>query len=50
MLEAQRTLFQAQDQLASIRLDRLAGAVALYKALGGGWTAESAMLAARTAR
>ena len=50
VLEAQRTLFQAQDQLASIRLDRLAGAVALYKALGGGWTAESAMLAARTAR
>ena len=42
VLEAQRTLFQAQDQLASIRLDRLAGAVALYKALGGGWTAESA--------
>jgi NodT family efflux transporter outer membrane factor (OMF) lipoprotein len=42
VLEAQRTLFQAQDQLASIRLDRLAGAVALYKALGGGWTAEAA--------
>ncbi|MGQ0752552.1 MAG: TolC family protein [Betaproteobacteria bacterium] len=43
VLEAQRTLFQAQDQLASIRLDRLAGAVALYKALGGGWTAEPAV-------
>jgi NodT family efflux transporter outer membrane factor (OMF) lipoprotein len=55
VLEAQRTLFQAQDQLASIRLDRLAGAVALYKALGGGWTAEAAALpranvAAATAR
>lgn len=44
VLEAQRTLFQAQDQLASVRLDRLAGAVALYKALGGGWTAEAAAM------
>jgi multidrug efflux system outer membrane protein len=49
VLEAQRTLFQAQDQLASVRLDRLAGAVALYKALGGGWTAESAAVARHTA-
>ena len=49
VLEAQRTLFQAQDQLASIRLDRLAGTVALYKALGGGWTAESAALVRQNA-
>ena len=48
VLEAQRTLFQAQDQLASIRLDRLSGTVALYKALGGGWTAETASLVAQT--
>jgi multidrug efflux system outer membrane protein len=41
VLDAQRTLFQAQDQLAAIRLDRLAGTVGLYKALGGGWSAES---------
>jgi NodT family efflux transporter outer membrane factor (OMF) lipoprotein len=34
-LDAQRTLFQAQDQLASLRLSRLEAAVALYKALGG---------------
>ena len=39
VLDAQRTLFDAQDQLAQIRLDRLAAAVALYKALGGGWQA-----------
>lgn len=45
VLEAQRTLFQAQDQLAAIRLDRLAGTVGLYKALGGGWTADSAAVA-----
>jgi outer membrane protein, multidrug efflux system len=48
VLEAQRTLFQAQDQLASIRLDRLSGTVALYKALGGGWTAETASRVAQT--
>lgn len=39
-LDAQRTLFQAQDQLASLRLSRLEAAVALYKALGGSWDAE----------
>ena len=48
VLEAQRTLFQAQDQLAAVRLDRLAGTVGLYKALGGGWTAQSATLAQQT--
>jgi outer membrane protein TolC len=48
VLEAQRTLFQAQDQLAQIRLERLSGAVGLYKALGGGWTAETAAVAAAT--
>jgi multidrug efflux system outer membrane protein len=49
VLEAQRTLFQAQDQLASIRLDRLSGTVALYKALGGGWSAERASRVAQSA-
>ena len=37
VLDAQRTLFQAQDQLAQIRLARLDASVALYRALGGGW-------------
>ncbi|AIR90171.1 efflux transporter outer membrane subunit [Pseudomonas cremoricolorata] len=37
VLEAQRTLFAAQDQQARLRLERLQGSVALYKALGGGW-------------
>jgi outer membrane protein TolC len=37
VLDAQRTLFDAQDQLALVRLDRLDAAVALFKALGGGW-------------
>ncbi|NMG73824.1 efflux transporter outer membrane subunit [Aromatoleum diolicum] len=42
VLDAQRTLFQAQDQLAQLRLARLSGAVDLYKALGGGWTRQAA--------
>jgi NodT family efflux transporter outer membrane factor (OMF) lipoprotein len=37
VLDAQRTLFSAQDQLAQVRLSRLQAAVSLYKALGGGW-------------
>jgi len=39
VLDAQRTLFGAQDQLAQIRQNRLEAAVDLYKALGGGWSA-----------
>lgn len=39
VLDAQRTLFDAQDQLAQTRLARLEAAVSLYKALGGGWQA-----------
>lgn len=42
LLDAQRTLFSAEDALAGARLDRLAGLVALYRALGGGWTGEAA--------
>ena len=37
VLDAQRTLFQAEDQLAQIRLARLQASIGLYKALGGGW-------------
>ncbi|HVL59164.1 MAG TPA: efflux transporter outer membrane subunit [Burkholderiaceae bacterium] len=39
VLDAQRALFQAQDQLALARLARLQSSVDLYKALGGGWSA-----------
>ena len=35
-LDAQRTLFQAEDQLAQIRLSRLQASVGLFKALGAG--------------
>ena len=37
VLDAQRTNFQAEDQLAQTRLARLQAAVNLYKVLGGGW-------------
>lgn len=40
VLETQRTLYVAQDQQAQLRLARLQGSVALYKALGGGWHLE----------
>ncbi|RZJ02314.1 MAG: efflux transporter outer membrane subunit, partial [Rubrivivax sp.] len=38
VLDAQRTLFSAQDQLAQLRLARLSSSLDLFKALGGGWT------------
>jgi NodT family efflux transporter outer membrane factor (OMF) lipoprotein len=46
VLDAQRTLFSAQDQLAQVRLNRLQSAVGLYKALGGGWSGPEATAAA----
>jgi NodT family efflux transporter outer membrane factor (OMF) lipoprotein len=39
LLDAQRTLFQAADQLAQIRQSRLQATLDLIKALGGGWNA-----------
>lgn len=37
VLDAQRTLFQARDQVAQIRAARLQATVSLFRALGGGW-------------
>ncbi len=37
-LQAQNTLFNDLDTLAQVRLQRFDALVALYKALGGGWT------------
>jgi multidrug efflux system outer membrane protein len=37
VLDAQRTLFQSEDQLAQLRLSRLQASIGLFKALGGGW-------------
>lgn len=41
VLQTQRTLYDAQDQQAQLRLARLQGSVALYKALGGSWQVPS---------
>lgn len=41
LLEAQRSLAQAQDGAAQLHLARLQAAVGLYRALGGGWGASS---------
>ncbi|SEE11372.1 efflux transporter, outer membrane factor (OMF) lipoprotein, NodT family [Rhizobiales bacterium GAS191] len=38
VLNTQQTLFQAEDTLSQIRLQRLLAVVSLYQALGGGWT------------
>lgn len=37
VLDAQTSLFQARDQLASLRLTRINAAVDMFKVLGGGW-------------
>ena len=47
VLDAQRTLFSAQDQLEQIRQGRLEAAVDLYKALGVGWSGATAVASAR---
>ncbi len=38
VLDAQRVLFAANDQLAQLRLARLTAALDLFRALGGGWS------------
>lgn len=45
VLDSQRTLYQARDQLGQVKLQRLLAIVALYKALGGGWQNPSATVA-----
>lgn len=45
VLDAQRTLYSARDQLGLVKLARLEAVVALYKALGGGWEDPTANLA-----
>jgi multidrug efflux system outer membrane protein len=45
VLDAQRLLFSSQQQLVQDRLAQLSSEVALYKALGGGWTAHDSAAA-----
>jgi len=39
VLQAETTLFNAEDLLAQVRLARFQALLSLYKALGGGWVA-----------
>ncbi|ONN71023.1 TolC family protein, partial [Pseudomonas oryzihabitans] len=41
VLDAQRSLYSAQQQLITDRLNQLNSEVTLYKALGGGWLERS---------
>ncbi len=41
VLQAQQTLFTAEDALVQAKLARLQAVVSLYQALGGGWTVAS---------
>ena len=41
VLQAQTTLFNAQDSLAQVRLARVEALLSTYKALGGGWITPS---------
>lgn len=45
LLDAQRVLYAAQDQHVQLRQARLQARVALYRALGGGWRDDGAVLA-----
>lgn len=44
VLDAQRVLLAAEDAHEALSLARFVGAVALFRALGGGWSGESAEL------
>jgi multidrug efflux system outer membrane protein len=48
VLDAQRSLNSAQDQLAQARLARLQASVTLFRVLGGGWTDAQTTAAARS--
>jgi outer membrane protein TolC len=45
LLESQRNVFDARQQLSQMRLNRLIAAVDLYKALGGGWQRDDGVVA-----
>ena len=46
LLDAQRTLYAAQDAAVQLKAQRLQASVALYRALGGGWQPASARVSA----
>ncbi len=50
VLNTQRTLFQAQDQLVLVRLTRVQASVSLFQALGGGWVIPEEIASSRRVR
>jgi outer membrane protein TolC len=44
VLDAQRSLYAAEDQLVQVRFARLQASVALFQALGGGWQGSAAAI------
>ncbi len=48
VLDAQRSLFAAQQVLVLLRLEKLANQVRLYAVLGGGWDAQEPAVASNT--
>jgi multidrug efflux system outer membrane protein len=50
VLDVQRTVLAAESELARARTDRAVAAIALYKALGGGWGIEGSVPALDSAR
>jgi multidrug efflux system outer membrane protein len=43
VLDAQRTLYSAQQSEIQVKLSQLSNQITLYKVLGGGWTADSVL-------
>jgi multidrug efflux system outer membrane protein len=50
LLDAQRTLYAAQDASVQLKAQRLQASVALYRALGGGWAPPSPKVASKDNR
>jgi outer membrane protein TolC len=46
VLQAQQTLFTAQNNLVQVRLSKLLAATSLFQALGGGWTPSGTLVSA----
>jgi len=45
LLQAEQTLFTAQNTLVQVRLNKLLAASSLFQALGGGWTPAGTLVA-----
>ena len=46
VLQAEQTLFTAENNLVTVRLNKLEAASSLFQALGGGWTPQGTLASA----